>query len=130
MAEENKKIKIMLVDDDHFLLDMYSIKFKSQGIEVDTADNSMLALSKLREGQNPDIILLDIIMPTMDGLELLKTIRDEKLASSSTIIMLTNQPDEMERAKSLGVDGYIVKALNIPSEVVSQVMTIYKNKNK
>lgn len=131
MAEENKTgIKILLVDDDRFLLDMYSIKFKSSNLIIDTSSGSTNALEKLRGGDTPDIILIDIIMPTMDGLELLKAIRDEKLVPNATIVMLTNQPDEFDRAKELGVDGYIVKATNIPSEVVSQVLEIYKNKHK
>ena len=130
MTEENKKIKVMLIDDDHFLLDMYSLKFKTQNVDIVTADGSSQALEKIRAGENPDIVILDIIMPTMDGLELLKIIRDEKLIPSAVVVVLSNQSDETERAKSLGVDGYIVKATSIPSEVVNQVMAIYKNKKK
>jgi two-component system alkaline phosphatase synthesis response regulator PhoP len=130
MTEEKKKIKIMLIDDDHFLLDMYSLKFRTKGLNIVTADGSAQALEKIRAGENPDVILLDIIMPTMDGLELLKIIRDEKLVPQAVIIMLTNQSDETEKAKALGVDGYIVKATNIPSEVVEQVMDIYNKKIK
>ena len=130
MTEESKKIKIMLVDDDHFLLDMYSLKFKTRGMDIITADGSSQALEKIRGGESPDVILLDIIMPTMDGLELLKIIRDEKLVPNTTIIMLTNQSDETEKAKELGADGYIVKATTIPSEVVDQVLEIYNKKNK
>jgi two-component system alkaline phosphatase synthesis response regulator PhoP len=130
MTEENKKIKIMLIDDDHFLLDMYSLKFKTKGLDIVTADGSAVALEKIRGGENPDVVLLDIIMPTMDGLELLKIIRDEKLIPKTVIIMLTNQSDETEKAKELGADGYIVKATSIPSEVVEQVMEIYNKKKK
>lgn len=129
MTEETKQIKIMLVDDDKFLLDMYLLKFKTNGISLETFPESEKALEKLRSGYAPDIILLDIIMPVMDGLELLKTIRNEKLAPSATVIMLTNQPEEMDKAKELGAVGYIIKATNIPSEVVSEVLDIY-NKNK
>jgi CheY-like chemotaxis protein len=130
MTEENKNIKILIVDDDHFLLDMYSLKFKTLGLQIDTADGSTKALQKIREGESPDIILLDIIMPTMDGLELLKVIRDEKLASKAVVVVLTNQSDRMDTASSLGADGYIIKAMNIPSEVVNQVMKIYHEKKK
>lgn len=129
-SENVKGTKILLIDDDRFLLDMYSIKFRSSDLVIDTAPGSMAALEKLRGGDKPDIILIDIIMPTMDGLELLKVIRDENLVPDATIVMLTNQPEEFERARSLGVDGYIVKATNIPSEVVAQVLNIYKKKNK
>lgn len=125
---DEKKLKILLIDDDKFLLDMYALKFKGSGLEVDTASSSINALAKLKEGQNPDIIMLDIIMPTMDGLELLQKIRDEKLVPNSVIVMLTNQPNETKRADELGVDGYIVKASTIPSEVVTQVLDIFKKK--
>ena len=128
MAE--KALKILLIDDDKFLLDMYSLKFKKSGLEIDISSNSQMALDKMREGNEFDIILLDIIMPGMDGLELLKIVRDESLAKNSTIIMLTNQADDFDKAKSLSVDGYIIKATTIPSEVVEQVLAIYNNKNK
>lgn len=118
----------MLVDDDRFLLDMYVIKFKAKNFEIEAVSESQQALNKLRDGENPDIIILDIIMPNMDGMELLKIIREEKLAKDSVIVMLTNQPDDLERANVLGVDGYIVKAINIPSEVVEQVTNIYNKK--
>ena len=130
MKDADSQIKILLVDDDKFLLDMYSLKFKKSGLDIDTASSSSSALEKIRKSNDYNILLLDIIMPGMDGLELLKTIRDEKLLSSSAIIMLTNQADSVESARSLGVDGYIIKATTIPSEVVDQVLSIYKNKQK
>ena len=120
----------MIVDDDKFLLDMYSMKFKKSGLEIITAFNGLLALEKLRDMNDLDIILLDIIMPGMDGLELLKAVREEKLAPNSVIIMLTNQADDFEKAKSFNIDGYIIKATTIPSEVVEQVLLVYKNKHK
>lgn len=131
MATEDKKYKILIVDDDKFLLDMYALKFKSEGHTPLTAVNATEALQKLKDGENPEIIILDIIMPGMDGLELLETIRKEKLAENSVIVMLTNEsnPQKIERAKSLGVKGYIVKATSIPSEVVEEVIKIV-NSNK
>lgn len=130
MEEEKKNMKILLVDDDRFLLDMYLLKFKKSGLEIDTASNGTTALEKIKSGVDYSIILMDIIMPGMDGLELLKAIRDQKLQPKSVIIMLTNQADDEEKAKALGVDGYIIKATTIPSEVVEKVLTIYKNKKK
>lgn len=125
-----KNIKVMIVDDDKFLLGMYSLKFANNGYDVDTGVGSLAALEKLRNGAQPDILLLDIIMPYMDGLELLKTIRTEKLLPNSIVVMLTNQSQssDIERAKELGVDGYIVKAATIPSEVLREVEKIYAAK--
>lgn len=126
----DKLLKILLVDDDRFLLDMYSLKFKKSGLEVDALGNSLSALEKLRTGSVYDILILDIIMPGMDGLELLDMIRKEKLVPEAVVIMLTNQADGFDKAKDLGIDGYIIKATTIPSEVVEQVLSIYKAKKK
>lgn len=127
---EEKKYKVLIVDDDKFLLDMYAMKFKSLGHEASVAVGSTDALAKLRGDANPEILILDIIMPTMDGLELLETIRKEKLASNAAVIMLTNETNsaKIEKAKSLGAAGYIVKATTIPSEVVNEVISIVQNK--
>lgn len=122
-----KNIKLLLVDDDKFLLGMYSLKFSNKGFNVDSTVGSLDALKKLRAGAIYDIILIDIIMPGMDGLELLSTMREEKLSPDATVIMLTNQGQsaDIDRAKSLNVQGYIVKASTIPSEVLDEVMKIY-----
>jgi len=125
--EEKKQQKVLLVDDDRFLLNMYSMKFKNSGYEVFTAVGAEEAMNILVEQKIvPDIILLDIIMPTTDGLTLLEDIRKQNLAENATVIMLTNQSGEsdIERAKTLGVRGYIVKATTIPSEVVEEVIKI------
>lgn len=127
---EKKQIKILLVDDDKFLLDMYSLKFKKSGLDIDVSSTTQGAYEKLNNGEEYDIVLLDIIMPGMDGVELLQKIRVEKLAKESVIIMLTNQADDYEKAKSLGVDGYIIKASTVPSEVVEKVISIYKDNKK
>ncbi len=121
---------IFLIDDDRFLLDMYSVKFQKSGLHVDIATGSNAALQKLREGYMPDIILLDIIMPTLDGLELMEVIRAEKLAPNAVVIMLTNQADDEDKAVSLSIDGFIVKAMTIPSEVVTIVLDLYKKHKK
>ena len=122
----SKNYTVLIVDDDKFLLDMYRKKFEHDGATVDVAVGSEETLSKLRAGAKPDILILDIIMPSMDGIELLETIRKEKLAPDSAIIMLTNESDteRIEKAKSLGIKGYIVKATSIPTEVVDKVREI------
>ncbi|OHA88705.1 MAG: hypothetical protein A2653_00180 [Candidatus Zambryskibacteria bacterium RIFCSPHIGHO2_01_FULL_43_25] len=129
MNKEGKPT-VLIVDDDKFLLEMYSTKFKNLGYEVCAITNAQEALVKIREGISLDAILLDIIMPNMDGMEFLETLRKEKLADSSAIIMLTNEtdPNKIDRAKSLGVAGYIVKATTIPSQVVEEVEKILKSK--
>ncbi|MEI6479059.1 MAG: response regulator, partial [bacterium] len=78
--DENKdankaKYSVVLVDDDKFLLNMYSMKFTKEGICVTAFQSSEEALEKFRKGLYPDVILLDVVMPGMDGIELLKTLR-------------------------------------------------------
>ena len=121
MTEETKK-KILILDDDKFLLNMYATKFIAASTEVDTAETGEELLKKLRDGATPDLILLDIIVPGMSGLEVLELIRKENLIPKTKIIMLTNEssPDEIKKAQELIIDGYIVKAMATPSEVVEQ----------
>jgi DNA-binding response OmpR family regulator len=130
MADQVTQKKILFIDDDTFLLDMYSLKFSKAGYDVKIANSTELALKMLRDGYVPDVMLVDIVMPGMDGLELVSTIRGEKIATSSIIIMLTNQSasDDVARAQKAGVDGYIVKATSIPSEVLVQVEKICSSK--
>ena len=123
------KYKVLITDDDKFLLQMYSTKFTNNGYEVVSVQSSQEALEKLRDGFSPDIMLMDVVMPEIDGLELLKIVHEEGLAPKSVYIMLTNQssPADIEKAKALGIHGYIVKATTIPSEVVSEAEGIRVN---
>lgn len=126
------KKKILLIDDDTFLLDMYSLKFSAAGYEVKIANSTDLALKILRDGYLPEVMLVDIVMPGMDGLEMVSHIRGERLAPNSVIIMLTNQgsSDDIAKARKIDVDGYIVKATTIPSEVLTEVEKIYSRKKQ
>lgn len=122
----NKSYSVTFVDDDKFLLNMYAMKFTKEGMKVNTIAGPEEALEKLREGLKQDILLLDVVMPGMDGIELLTKIREEKLAETSIVIILSNQgqQSDIDRAKALGIHGYIVKATTIPSEVLSEVLRI------
>src|SRR3989344_1325832 len=125
-------MNILFVDDDSFLLDMYSLKFTKNGFTVRTAQGSEDALKIIHEGFQPDVLLVDVVMPGMDGVDLISTIRKEDLTPNAVIIMLTNQglSDDIIRAKKLNVDGYIIKATTIPSEVLSEVNKIYTSAKK
>lgn len=114
---------VVLVDDDHFLLDAYSTKLSHQGFSVHAFLGVDDALGALRQGLKPDVILFDLVMPGKDGFTLLSSIRDEKLAPGALLIALTNQMEDEERKKTeeLGTSRYLVKASVIPSEVVNIV---------
>ena len=121
-----KSIKILLVDDDAFLRDMYATKFSEIGHTVDVAETAERALTKLREHEY-DAVLMDMIMPGMNGVELLTHLKNEKLGGDPICIMLSNQSEAADRDAALkaGAEGYIVKAELIPSEVVAEVSKFF-----
>jgi DNA-binding response OmpR family regulator len=121
MTDDNKKAyKILLLDDDQFLLDMYAMKFSQAGHTVQPCFSVDEALDALRGGLEPNAIIFDLVMPEKDGFDLLRGIKEEKLSPSSILIALTNQSADEERKKieDLGAHEYIVKAMTVPSEVV------------
>lgn len=132
-TSENKK-RILIVDDDEFLLDMYTVKFKEAGFEVDFAAEGRTAKEKMRKHRY-DAILLDIVMPQLDGFTILKDLRQEKgnvNIKDALIVYLTNlgQREDIEKGLALGVDDYIIKAHFTPSEVVRKVEELLAKKAK
>jgi|AntAceMinimDraft_11_1070367.scaffolds.fasta_scaffold02196_6 CheY-like chemotaxis protein len=132
IKKEQNGITILLVDDDAFLLDMYSLKFKNAGYDVTTIDDPSSALERIKGGENPDIILFDLVMPNIGGWGFIEAIRKEKLVPDATVIILSNQSQQsdFDLSKQYSVDGYVVKALSTPTEVLQQVQEIHTNKNK
>ena len=127
---EGQKKKILIVDDDGFLLDMYAFKFSQTGFDVYSAIGGTQAITKLKEGLSPDVILMDIIMPEMDGFEFLEKVNTEKLSENSVKIVLSNkgQQEDIDRGMALGASGYIIKVNSTPAEVVEKVMKILSEK--
>lgn len=128
---KDKKYDILLVDDDEFLRDMYCLKFSQAGHSIDSAPSTQIAIEKLKdEKYTPDAVVFDLVMPKMDGFELLKQIKEQKLAPGAKLIVLSNQgeKEDLERARSLGATGHIVKANAIPSEVLGIVEGIISKK--
>ena len=133
MTKEEKKDKktkgrIIIIDDDEFLLDMYTVKFKEEGYDVESMPGAVQALKKIKDGYDCEVVLVDIIMPTMDGFSFLEKIKEDKLLPDAKKIVLSNlgQQEEIEKALSLGAADYIVKAYFTPSEVVKKVEGILK----
>jgi len=125
----NEKKKILIVDDDSFLLSMYSMKFEKNGFETKVAANGSDAIDVLRNGYKPDVLIMDLIMPVMDGFSMYEAIKKENLVPNALTVMLTNQgtTSDINRARELGINGFIVKATTIPSEVVEEVNLLLKN---
>lgn len=119
-------MKLLLVDDDAFLRDMYATKFGELGHEVDAAENGAAALRKLEQDPNFDVVLLDMIMPGMSGVDLIKAIHERLPEVKAKCIVLSNQglDEDIEQATAAGAVGYIIKAEAIPSDVVKKVEKI------
>ena len=128
MSEEKKQYKITIVDDDDFLVNMYATKFSGSGVSVDVCKTGESLLEKLTAGTKFDLILLDIVMPNMDGVEVLRKMREQKLGEGIPVVMLTNQNNEKDinETQKLGVSCYIVKAAATPSEVVKEVLNVLR----
>lgn len=125
---DNKKT-IIIVEDDVFLSDIYKTKFEEQGYDVLLAQDGKRCLDLLEGGVRPDFILLDIVMPKMDGLETLSIIKNDDKLKDLTVILLTNlgQEDDIKKGMELGAASYLIKAHYTPSEVVKKVEEILKN---
>jgi len=114
--------KILLVEDDPFLVDIYSIKLKESGFSVMTAVNGEECMNKLGEAK-PDFLLLDIVLPGLDGWEILRKIKKDEKLKDLKVIILSNlgQKEEIEKGLSLGAAKFFIKANYTPTEVVSEI---------
>lgn len=120
-----EKIKVLLVEDDSFLLNMYAAKFEMENFEVFLADNGEKGL-KLAKEKIPDIMLLDIMMPKFDGFEVLKALKEDLTTINIPVILLTNlnQKEEIEKGLAMGAKDYLIKAHFMPSEVVEKIKKV------
>lgn len=116
--------KILIIDDDMFLLDMYALKFREEEFDVEVAHGAAEALSRLENNEiQPEVIVCDILMPGMDGFEFLRKLKEKSLLYKYKIMILSNlgQKEEIEMGMDLGAKDYIVKAHHTPTEVVEKV---------
>lgn len=115
-------VKIAIIEDDSAISQMYRIKFESEDFEVETAENGKLGL-ELAEKMKPDIILLDLMMPEMNGDEMLKLLRKTDWGKGIKVIILTNmgETEAPDTIKDLGVSAFIVKANMTPRQVAELV---------
>lgn len=123
--DEKKKVKVLIIEDDSYISDMYKIKFDSENFETTVAEDGIMGIKEI-ERQKPDIVLLDVVMPKVDGFSVLKMIKKNENFKDIPVVMLTNlgQKDNVERGFELGATSYIIKAHFTPSEVVKKVKEI------
>jgi len=121
----DRKNKVLIVEDDVFLLNMYAEKFTLENYQVFAAEEGKKGV-KLALKEKPDIILLDIILPGMNGFDVLKAIKEDESTRHIPVILLTNlsQRDDINKGLELGAVDYLIKAHFMPSEVVEKVKNI------
>lgn len=122
---------ILLIEDDPFLIDIYTTKLRDAGFLVEVAENGDKGLKVLKE-RNFDLLLLDIVLPQIDGWEILEKVKSQKSRLKNhadfKIVILSNlgQKEEVEKGLKMGADKYLIKAHYTPSEVVEEIKGLLK----
>jgi len=114
--------KVLIIEDDDFIAQMYEKRFKQKGYQAKVAENGQIGLD-LIEQDNPDIIILDIVLPQLDGFEILKRIKSNPLSKDIPVLLLSNlgEKENIERGLNLGANDYAIKANFTPSEIIEKV---------
>lgn len=117
---------ILLVEDEEMLANMYEVKFKKDGFNLLKALDGETGLALAKEHQ-PDAILLDVIMPKMDGFSVLRALREDEKTKKIPVILLTNlgQDEDIKKGQDLGATGYLIKANLTPADVVAKVKALF-----
>ena len=114
--------KILIIEDDKFLRDLIARKLISEGFDISEAVDGEEGIKKITE-EKPDLVLLDLILPSIDGFEVLSRMKGNPSCASIPVIILSNlgQKEEVEKGLELGATKYLIKAHYIPSEVVEEI---------
>ena len=113
---------ILLIEDNPFLIDIYTTKLKEVGFKVKVAKDGQAALDFLSQ-QKPDLLILDIVLPNIDGWEILREIKNQDQFKDLPIIVLSNlgQKQEVTKGLKLGATKYLIKADYTPTEIVEEI---------
>jgi CheY-like chemotaxis protein len=113
---------VLIVEDDELLREIYATKFEMEGFSVETAVDGLEALEKIKV-KEPDLILLDMIMPRMSGLEFLKVFRPKPDHPNVKTVVMSNKssPQEINQAKTMGVIDYLIKSQHTPQDIVRRI---------
>lgn len=124
MTKKNKA-KILIVEDDTFLAGIYANKFEREGFGVVLAVDGEAGLKSAKK-ERPDIILLDILLPKLDGFEVLQQLKADRDLHSIPVVLLTNlgQKEDVDKGLKLGAADYLIKAHFMPAETVDKVKKV------
>ena len=134
MAEENlnpknqgSMKKILIIEDDRFLRELIARKLTDEGFDTSEAGEGEQGLKKIKE-EKPDLVLLDLILPSIDGFEVLSRMKEDPKLSAIPVIILSNlgQREEVERGLKLGAIDYLIKAHFTPGEIIEKIKSVLK----
>ncbi|MBW6432076.1 response regulator [Patescibacteria group bacterium] len=125
------KGKILIIEDDRYISKMYQLKLSLEDYDVQVAENGKQGVDKIKQFM-PDIVLLDILMPELDGFEVLKIVKADPVTKEIPVLIMSNlgQEDHVEKGMKLGALGYIVKSQYTPSKVVEKIKSVLAEKGK
>jgi len=123
--------KILLVDDDLTLVEMYSERLKAAGYKVEVAHDGQACLDIVKQNK-PDLILLDIMMPKMNGLDVLKTLKADPATANIPVVLLTALIQELDKVKAITNQAveYYVKSETMPGALIKQISRILSEKDE
>jgi DNA-binding response OmpR family regulator len=120
-------LKVLIIEDDKFLRELIVAKLKKENYVISEAIDGEEGIKKIKE-ESPDLILLDLILPGIDGFEVLSQIKSDPTVSSIPIIILSNlgQREDIDKGLALGANDYLIKAHFTPGEIIEKVKSILK----
>ena len=122
-----EKKKILIVEDDNFVAEVYLAKLTEMGYEAILAQNGEEGLAALKKDKI-DMILLDILMPIMNGVEMLEEIKKREEWKNIPVILLTNvgEKESIQKVREMGVKNYLIKSHFTPAEVIEKIESVFK----
>lgn len=125
-----EKKRILIVEDDNFVAEVYLAKLSEMGYETVLAQNGEEGLVELKKGKI-DLILLDILMPIMNGIEMLEEVKKNEEWKNIPVILLTNigEKESIQKVRDMGVKNYLIKSHFTPAEVIEKVESVFKENN-
>jgi len=126
---DSQKIKVLIIEDEKILAEMYKDKFEEAGYQVDSVFSSEQALDYLKK-EKPDLILLDILLPRENGIHLLKRLKEIEGISEIPVVAFSNydEPKTKKEALDLGAKAYLIKTQYTPKELLEEVKKVLKEK--
>ncbi len=126
---KDKKIKVLIIEDDRDLAQIYSLKLKSEGFEIAETSDGAVAIETIKK-EKPDIVLLDLVLPNMDGYTILDKMRKDPELKNTSVFVWSNltQENEIQKAKKLAINEYLIKSDYTPTTLAKKLFDLIKNK--